>query len=257
MVYAQPPQPPATPPRLFLFGIGTDQFADPQLPPVKFADRDAGDLAKFLAEHLISADANKPTLENSQVLAGTDASTASITGALDRLHDLVVRKQFKKGDIVAIVLTAHVLELNDSTVIATADSQVSQAPRTVVPAQDVYDVLGQLTDYGCRVIVFLDGVHNVGDPLISEVKPLVRELYQKRRVITFVASKEGPSEVDVPNQHGLFALGVLQVFQGANAWRTRRQSKQRLHARSVQNGPPRCGAKPQRTPAGCLVLYSS
>ena len=78
------------------------------------------------------------------------------------------------------------------------------------------DLLGQLTDYGCRVIVFLDGVHNVGEPLVSEIKPLVRELYQKRRVITFVASKEGPSDVDVPNEHGLFALGLLQVFQGTS-----------------------------------------
>ena len=102
VVYAQPPQPPATPPRLFLLGIGTDQLGDPQLPPVKFADKDAGDLAKFLADHLISADATKPKLENSQVLAGTEASTGSITGALDRLHDLVVKKQFNKGDIVAI-----------------------------------------------------------------------------------------------------------------------------------------------------------
>jgi WD40 repeat protein len=215
VVYTRPPQPPATPPRLFVLGIGTEQLGDPQLPPVKFADKDAGDLAKFVGEHLISADATKPKLENSQVLAGTEASTASITAALDRLHDLVARKQLNKGDIVAIVLAAHVLELKDSTIIATADSQISQAPRTVIPTQDVCDLLGQLTDYGCRVIVFVDGVHNVGDPLISEIKPFVRDLYQKRRVITFVASKEGASDVDVPNEHGLFALGVLQAFQGA------------------------------------------
>jgi WD40 repeat protein len=216
VVYAQPPQPAAARPRLFLLGIGTDQLGDAQLPPVKFADKDAGDVARFLTDHLISADATRPKLENSQVLAGTEASTGSITGALDRLHDLLVRKQFNKGDIVAIFLAAHVLELKDATVIATADSQISQAPRTVVPTQDICDLLGQITDYGCRVIVFVDGVHNVGDPLVSEIKPLVRDLYQKRRVITFVASKEGPSDVDVPNEHGIFSLGILQVFQGAS-----------------------------------------
>jgi hypothetical protein len=216
VVYAQPPQPAATRPRLFLLAIGTDQLGDAQLPPVKFADKDAGDVARFLTDHLISADATRPKLENSQVLAGTEASTGSITGALDRLHDLLVRKQFNKGDIVAIFLAAHVLELKDATVIATADSQIGQAPRTVVPTQDICDLLGQITDYGCRVIVFVDGVHNVGDPLVSEIKPLVRDLYQKRRVITFVASKEGPSDVDVPNEHGIFAIGILQVFQGAS-----------------------------------------
>ncbi len=121
-----------------------------------------------------------------------------------------------KGDVVGIVIAAHVLELKDSTVIAAADSQIGQPPRSVIATQDLCELLGQLTDYGCRVIVFLDGVHNVGEPLFSEIKPLVRELYQKRRVITFVASKEGPSDVDVPNEHGLFALGLLQVFQGAS-----------------------------------------
>jgi hypothetical protein len=50
---------------------------------------------------------------------------------------------------------------------------------------------------------------------VSEIKPFVRELQRKRRVITFVASKEGPSDVDHVQRHGLFALGLLQVFQQA------------------------------------------
>ncbi len=79
VVYVQPPQPPASPPRLFLLSIGTDQLADPQLPPVKFADKDARDLAKFLADHLISSGATLCKLEDSRVLIGTEASTGSIT----------------------------------------------------------------------------------------------------------------------------------------------------------------------------------
>ncbi len=101
--------------------------------------------------------------------------------------------------------------------IAAADSRIGDPPRSMVPTRGLCDILGQLTDYGCRVVVFLDGVHNLGEPLNSDIKSLVRELYQKRRVITFVASKEGPSAVDVPNEHGLFALGLLQVFQGMNS----------------------------------------
>jgi WD40 repeat protein len=216
VVYVQPPQPPVLPPRLFVLSIGTDKLADPQLPPVRFADKDARDLATFLGDHLISSDATLCKLENSRVLTGAEASTGSITGALDRLHDLVAKKQVNKGDVVAIVIAAHVLDLKDSTVIAAADSQIGEPPRSIIQTQDLCELLGQLTDYGCRVIVFLDGVHNVGDPMVSEIKPLVRELYQKRRVITFVASKEGPSDIDVPNEHGLFALGLLQVFQGAS-----------------------------------------
>ncbi len=50
----------------------------------------------------------------------------------------------------------------------------------------------------------------------SEIKPFVRELRNKRRVITFIASKEGPSRGDRTRQNGFFALGVMQVFQGAD-----------------------------------------
>jgi hypothetical protein len=85
-----------------------------------------------------------------------------------------------------------------------------------VATRELADLLGQLTDYGCRVVLFLDGVHRLEEPLSSDIKPLVRELQRKRRVITFVASKEGPSDVDNQQQHGLFALGLLQAFQGAD-----------------------------------------
>ena len=54
-------------------------------------------------------------------------------------------------------------------------------------------------------------------PTNAAFKPMVRELYQKRGVITFVASREEPSDVDVPSGHRTFALGLMRVFQGAGA----------------------------------------
>jgi hypothetical protein len=75
-------------------------------------------------------------------------------------------------------------------------------------------LLGRLTDYGCRVLLFLDCVHDLPTGgLRSEIKSWVRELQLERRVITFVASKEGPSRVDNQAGHGLFALGVTRAFQ--------------------------------------------
>ena len=216
MVYVQPPQPIATTPQLHVLSIGTDKLADQHLPPVPFADKDASEVAQFLGDHLVSTDAARMKVETRQVLTHAEASSTSIIAALDRLDDLLKKKRVNKGDVVAIAIAAHVLVQQDSTIIAASDSQLGQPSRSVIPAQDLCDLLGQLTDYGCRVIVFLDGVHKVDESVVSEIKPLVRELYLKRRVITFVASKEGPSDVNVPNGHGLFALGVLRVFQGAN-----------------------------------------
>jgi len=88
----------------------------------------------------------------------------------------------------------------------------------MVLARDISDLLGRLTDYGCRVMVFLDGVHELPENTFkSDIKSWVRELQRERRVITFVASKEGPSGVDSTKEHGLFALGILNAFQGAGA----------------------------------------
>jgi WD40 repeat protein len=207
------PEPPA---RLFVLSIGTDVFANPKLPPVRFADKDAEDLAGFLGDHLVASDGARTTPKAPRVVKGAQASAKSIGEALDHLHDLVTNNQIRQRDVVAVVLAGHLLEHNGSTLLAAADTAPGQPPAPAIPARDLCDVLGQLADYGCRVAVFLDGVHTLDEPLKSEIKPLARELYQKRRVITFVASKEGPSQFDRQAQHGLFALGLQRVFQGAD-----------------------------------------
>ena len=44
------------------------------------------------------------------------------------------------------------------------------------------------------------------------IKTWVRDLQQNRRVITFVASKEGPSDVSQRVQQGVFAQGVRDAL---------------------------------------------
>jgi hypothetical protein len=198
-----------------VLGIGCETFPAP-LPAVRFAGNDATELAKFLAVHLVSTDGAQTVPEPPRVLTGENASASSIQEAIDWLHQLIEKKQIHERDVVAIVIASHLLESKDGTLIATCDTRIGPPPQPVASAREIADVLGQFTDYGCRVVLFLDGVHKLDAPLSSELKPLVRELQRKRRVITFVASKEGPSGVDTPTQHGLFALGLLRVFQGAD-----------------------------------------
>jgi WD40 repeat protein len=214
---AQPaaPAPPApAPPRLHVLAIGCDRFAG-GLPPVEFAGRDARSLAEWLADHLTSADGTKPTAQPPRVLTGPEASVQSITAACDHLHELVQEKKVQEHDIVAVVIASHLLASKEGALLAATDTVGSISPRPAFATSDLCEVLGQLTDYGCRVVVFLDGVHSLEEPLKSEIKPLVRDLQRKRRVITFIASKEGPSRVDQTRQNGLFTLGLMQVFQGA------------------------------------------
>ncbi len=203
------------PPRLHVLAIGCDRFAA-GLPPLDYAGRDAETLAGWLADHLTSADGARNVSELPVVLVGAKASFQSITEACDHLHDLVANKRVRDRDIVAVVIASYLLASPDGVVIAAADTVASNPPRTAFAASDLSEVLGQLTEYGCRVVVFLDGLHKVEEPSRSEIKPFVRELLRKRGVITFIASNEGPSGVDRPREHGVFALGVTQVFLGAD-----------------------------------------
>jgi len=226
MVYIPPvPTPvPETRPHLVVLSVGVDQARNPALlPPVLFADKDALGLAGFLTDHLISPDGTRTVQESKEeriVLTAEQASERSISQGLKRLGEWLRAKRLRKGDIVAVVIAAHVLEFEKSSVIAASDTDPGKkpVPGPAILARDISERLGELTDYGRRVVLFLDGVQELpSNGFRSTIKPWVRDLQRERRVITFVASREGSSGVNVPSQHGVFALGVTRAFQQAVA----------------------------------------
>jgi WD40 repeat protein len=226
LVYEPPlpvPVPPPPRPGLIVVGIGNENPQNPGfLPAILHADRDAQDVAEFLSVHLVSADGARGRQDPQQdriVLAGEKAFASSVIQTLDRLEQRFQAKQIQRGDIVAVVINSHVLDFDTGPRIATPDTKQGAEP--MVPARNVSDLLGRLADYGCRVMVFLDGVHKLTEPkLKNDVNPWVRELFLERRVITFVASKEGPSQPY--REHGAFAQGILDVFQAAGAMAARK-----------------------------------
>ena len=182
MVYlpAVPPPAPANKPRLVLLAVGVDRTPNAAvLPPVQFAAQDARSLAAFLSQHLVSPDGANTTHEpdhDRTVLIAERASVESIGKALERLGEWQRSTRLQKGDIVVLVLLAHVMDVGGTTAIVGADTDPAGqgAPRPLLLARDVSERLGELTDYGCRVILFLDGVHEpapVG--FESTIKPWV------------------------------------------------------------------------------------
>jgi WD40 repeat protein len=223
LVFIPPPDAPPVPqtrPRLFVLGIGNDQARrSDRLPRIPFADKDAVDLADFLIKHLVSRDGIEVLQDSTDdriVLTGQSASVHPINQALGKLDEKLQTRQVHKGDIVAVIVASHVLAFDKSAMIVGADTDPERMPRPdpMVMAQDLSDLLGRLADYGCRAMLFVDGVHDLPENgFKSDIKSWVRELQGERRVITFVASKEGPSRVDSRIGRGLFALGVARAFQ--------------------------------------------
>ena len=219
LVYNPPPDaklPPVTRPRLFVLAFGNDQAKKPNwLPAVKFAGVDAVELANFVVKHLVSRDGTEIYPGERIDMTGQKASVESIAQAMSGLEKKLEFGQLQKGDVVAVIVDSHVLNSDDSAIIVGSDTDPERKrPDPSVRTKDLSDLMGRLTDYGCRVVLFLDGVHSLSERgFTSDVKPWVRELQSDRRVITFVASKEGPSEVDDRAGHGLFALGVTQAFK--------------------------------------------
>jgi len=229
IVYNPPPADIPSPvvptrPRLLVFSLGNETSQNPKLlPPIPFADKDARALTDFLSEHLVSPDGAK-TLQNSPddriIWTGKQALARSVYQTLNQWEEQLQAKRLQKGDIVALVITSHVLEFDDNAMIATCDTGPDRkpSPQPMISARDISDLLGRLTDYGCRVVLFLDGVHDLPENgFKSNIKPWVRQLQRERRVITFVASKEGPSWVDNAKEQSWFAEGILNAFQGAGA----------------------------------------
>ena len=84
------------------------------LPPVRFADKDAKTLAAALAGHLVSREGANCLLDEKAdclVRVGKAAGAKPINDALDELNRRVQAKLLQKGDVVAIMISSHVLEL--------------------------------------------------------------------------------------------------------------------------------------------------
>ncbi len=218
LIYTPPRAAPAAAvpaPRLVLLAIGVEAYANASMTPIKFADQDAERLAGFLAGHLVSAEARPLACEGPRVLTGSRAGAVPIERELDRLHHLLLEKKVRPGDVVAIVIAGHLLAARDGDRLAAYDTVPGESPAPAHAARDLAALLGEFTDYGCRAMVFIDGVHPLSESFTSRIKPFVRELQRKRGVISFVASKEGPSGVDETARLGLFTLGITGVFQSA------------------------------------------
>ena len=193
-----------------VLAIGADRFAprEPALPPIPFAVEGSRDVASFLGAPL-----GTPRFQRVDVrsILGPDATAERILEALAELDDRRKKGELGRADSVFVVLESHLVSFGPEGTIAGVKGSV--------PASRITDTLGQLADYGCKVMLLVDAWHEGGPPSPGGRRVLTewaRDLY-RRNVITFVASSHGPSKRVNTRGHGAFAEGILSSMnvQGA------------------------------------------
>jgi WD40 repeat protein len=216
-----PPPAPTEPTRSVLLALGINSFAQAKLSNIPFAEHDAGTLGRFLAEHLLPpepAALKQPHVDQVRLEQGKAATTERLQEALEQLAG-DARDRPGSIDSVTVLLVAHLRPGDSEPVIVLADAPGSSDPRPVLATSRLSEALEELTKYHVRVTLFVDLIHPVEGEAAADdgLKRWVRELQQKRRVITFVASKEGPSGFDRVTGTGWFAQGIENAFQQIGA----------------------------------------
>jgi hypothetical protein len=110
---------------------------------------------------------------------------------------------------VFLWIESHLIDLEGKGSILGADAADSPGTQAV-PDERIAETLGRLAEYGCRVVVFVDLVHEKRPASQRGQRALnawTRALYA-RNVVCFVASIHGPSRRHLT--HGVFAESVLR-----------------------------------------------
>jgi hypothetical protein len=192
-------------------GTGRFQSQNPAYPIIPFALDDARDVAKFLG-----APNGKERYQrvDVQTLLGPAATSEKIEQMLVSLEDRRKREELGRGDAVFVMIESHLLGLDPkgtAGAILTADTGEKNPPVKPVLADRIADELGTLVEYGCKVMLLVDGIHEKrpeGGQSPRALTEWARSLYRKN-VITFVASVHGPSWRVPSDGHGAFAQAVL------------------------------------------------
>jgi WD40 repeat protein len=211
--------------KLEIVAIGADDFADKRFPRIQYGESDARELAKFLGDRLVDPSGRtrfQPGQVHAQQFLGRDVSGAPLMAAFDELKKATLAETLGPGDVVAVVVESHFLEMHSQQLIATTEPSSSHTEPPSVSATELADRLGDLTRAGCRVILLVDAVHDVKDaPWENDVQEWVRQLQSKANVLVFIASDHGPS-LPFGDGNRIFAEAVLKVLNVESAGRSRK-----------------------------------
>jgi hypothetical protein len=201
-------------PQLVVRSIGVNIFPGNESLTIPFADRDAQGADRFLADQ---GRANFPRVNDKGPLSGEKATAQEIRAVLAELDAMREKGEVDIGDVVILLLESHLITSDRGGLLVGSDvgkpNALPPPASTALAISEISEVLGRLADYGCRVMLMVDAVHETTPrEWNARVTEWARDLW-KRNVIAFVASSQGPSQrLAFRYRRGAFAQGILEAL---------------------------------------------
>lgn len=200
-------EPPAKQPRVAVLGIGVPgPFDGEAIAPILFADSDALEVSNAFAARA------GEFLDAAQVKVFPPvASTAATASAVREAFGGVSSEGLGPDDTLLVLLETHFIVDGNTGYFVGSDAGPDISPGTAISAGELSDLLAEIAQSGCRVLILLDVVHAGAPPAWDRAfGEWVREVC-RRDIIPFVASNDGPSERLTTRAHGAFAEGLTSV----------------------------------------------
>jgi WD40 repeat protein len=219
-VQVQRPLPvPLNKPRLVLKAIGVGTFAGVE--PIQFAESDVATITAFLEKPGGDFRFDRDRIDRPVILdtggRNARATTPNIGKIVDDFIAEAKQEKLGRGDTVFLVINSHVLSFDkEGSLVLSSEARRDRPADAGIPTGKITEALKYLTDRGCFVVLFLDGIHT--DLQLRELEDFrtwVRELVYETRVVVCVASKQARSDQLEGEGIGVFAKAILESIDEA------------------------------------------
>ena len=184
--------------------IGINDYADPAIPDLKYAESDARAMYDTLTDSAIG----KFPKDNVALLLGKDATPSAITGALYKLRGV------DKNDLVVVFYSGHGAKEGDEAFWVTQNADAKALPATALPNSAIRKWLGLIPSE--KLVVLLDCCYaastvkkSLGDP-----GKLFGDFTGKGRV-TIAGAAENQEALEMPDaKAGVFTHFLVSGLRG-------------------------------------------
>ena len=193
--------------------IGINDYADPAIPDLKYAESDA----KAVYDALTDPAIGKFPKDNVALLLGKDATPGAVKAALFKLRGV------GKDDLVVVFYSGHGAKEGDEAFWVTQDAQARALPATALPNSDIRKFLAQIPSE--KLVILLDCCYAASTvkKSLSDPGKLFGDFAGKGRV-TIAGAADNQEALEMPDaKAGVFTHFMVAGLRGSagspTAWR--------------------------------------